>query len=88
VAIVVMNNRSYGNIKQEQLYKFDKPRYIGVDFLDVDYAEVAKTLLADGERVSDPADLPDALGRALASEKPYLVDVLIDPEPNVWFKPF
>ena len=88
IVIVVMNNRSYGNIKQEQLYKFNAPRYIGVDFLDVNYAEVAKTLLADGERVSDPAALPGALNRALAAGKPYLLDVLIDPEPNVWFRPF
>ena len=88
VAIIVMNNRSYGNIKQEQLYKFDAPRYIGVDFLDVDYAAVAKALLADGERVSDPAALPESIARALAAQRPYLLDVLIDPEPNVWFKPF
>jgi acetolactate synthase-1/2/3 large subunit len=88
VAIVVMNNRSYGNIKQEQRYKFDAPRYIGVDLLDVDYAAVAKALLADGERVSEPAALPGALARARAAKTPYLLDVLIDPEPNVWFKPF
>lgn len=88
VAIVVMNNRSYGNIKQEQLYKFDAPRYIGVDFLDTNYADVARALLADGERVSDPAALPEALARALTAGTPYLLDVLIDAEPNVWLKPF
>ncbi|MDQ3694689.1 MAG: thiamine pyrophosphate-dependent enzyme [Chloroflexota bacterium] len=46
-----MNDQSYGNIKQEQLYLFHGPRYIGVDFLDMDYARVATASGANGERV-------------------------------------
>ena len=31
------------------------------------------------ERVSDPADLPDGLSRALAEDRPWLLDVAVDP---------
>jgi acetolactate synthase-1/2/3 large subunit len=86
VAIVVMNDCGYGNIKQEELHYFG-PRYIGVDFTDVRYADVAKAMGAAGERVTQPRDLQAALARALASDVPYLVDVMIDPAQNVWDEP-
>ena len=86
VAIVVLNDCSYGNIKQEQLHHFG-PRYIGVDFSDVDYATVARSMGADGERIVRPGDLPGALRRALDADLPYLVDVMIDPAENVWEDP-
>jgi acetolactate synthase I/II/III large subunit len=86
VAIVVLNDCSYGNIKQEQLHHFG-PRYIGVDFSDVDYATVARSMGADGERIVRPGDLSGALRRALDADLPYLVDVMIDPAENVWEDP-
>lgn len=86
IAIVVMNDVSYGNIKQEELHYYG-PRYIGVDFTDVRYADVARGMGADGERVTRPGDLPAALARALSADRPYLVDVMIDPAQNVWDEP-
>lgn len=87
LVIVLMNDRAYGNIKQEQLHYFG-PRYIGVDFTDAKYAEVARSLGADGERIQRPEEIIPALNRARAAQKPYLVDVLIDPSESVWEKPF
>ncbi|MBE0529574.1 MAG: thiamine pyrophosphate-binding protein [Rhodospirillales bacterium] len=86
VAIVVMNDMAYGNIKQEELHYFGQ-RYIGVDFTDVNYADLARVMGADGERVSRPEDVTSALERALSAPLPYLVDVLIDPADNVWDEP-
>lgn len=87
VVIVLMNNFGYGNIKQEQLVFFG-PRYIGVDFSDIQFVDIAKAFGADGERVENPGDLPAALKRGLDSGKTYLLDVLIDPDENVWTEPF
>ena len=87
VLIIVMNNHGYGNIKQEQLV-YHGPRYIGVDFLDTDFATIAKGFGADGIRVERPDQLVDSLRLGLASEKTFLVDVLIDPTDNVWTEPF
>ena len=85
-ALVVMNDRAYGNIKQEEFHYFGQ-RYIGVDFTDVNYADVARAMGADGERITRPDDVAPALERALSSDGPYLVDVLIDGGVNVWESP-
>ena len=87
VVIVLMNNFGYGNIKQEQLVFFG-PRYIGVDFSDIQFVDIAKGFGADGERVENPGDLPAALKRGLDSGKTYFLDVLIDPDENVWTEQF
>lgn len=86
IAIVVMNDLAYGNIKQEELH-YHGQRYIGVDFTDVPYADVARAMGADGERVTRPQDVRQAIARALASPLPYLVDMRIDGAENVWRSP-
>jgi acetolactate synthase-1/2/3 large subunit len=86
VVIVVMNNLSYGNIKQEQLVHYG-PRYIGVDFTDSKYSMIARGFGAEGSRINHPSNLAAELRTALASEKTFLLDVLIDPDENVWLDP-
>lgn len=76
VAVVVMNDAGYGNIRQEQAQRYGD-RLIGVDFGDVDYAAVARTLGVEAERVASSHEVPRALERALRSTGPYLVDVPI-----------
>jgi acetolactate synthase-1/2/3 large subunit len=87
LAIVLMNNRVLGNIRQEQLYKLGAPRYIGVEFGEVDFPAIARACGGAGERVDRPEDLPGALKRALGSGVPYLVDVTTDPDESVWTHP-
>lgn len=89
IIIVCMNDRAYGNIKQEQIRDFgpDK-RHIGVDFVDWDYVAVAKALNGDGERVTNVKELKEAFQRAKQSNNLYLIDVLINPDVSVWTKPF
>ena len=54
--------------------------YKECDFLDVDYAAVARALGCGGERVSDVTDMAAALARARAYPGPYLIDAVVDPE--------
>lgn len=86
VALVVLNDRAYGNIRQEELHYFGQ-RYIGVDFTDAKYADVANALGAEGERVTRPEEVGPALERALTADGLYLLDVLIDGAENVWKDP-
>jgi acetolactate synthase I/II/III large subunit len=85
--IVVLNDSGYGNIRQEQDVLFGPGRTIGVDFGDVDFATVARGCGVDGERVTDAAGLAAAVRTGLAARRPYLVDVLIDPDVNAWTFP-
>jgi acetolactate synthase I/II/III large subunit len=63
------------------------PRYLGVDFTDISYAGIAKSMGADGERVEDPAALPAAYERALGHPGVYLLDIVIDGSISIWEKP-
>ncbi|MCM3759900.1 thiamine pyrophosphate-binding protein [Alkalihalobacillus oceani] len=89
IIVVCMNDRAYGNIKQEQIRDFGpSKRHIGVDFVDWDFAAVSKALNGDGERVSNVEDLKAAFARAKKANNLYLIDVQIDPDVSVWTKPF
>ncbi|HET7363785.1 MAG TPA: thiamine pyrophosphate-binding protein [Burkholderiales bacterium] len=77
VVCVVYNDRGLGNERafQKELYG---GRLFGVDYGDVDFAALARVFGAHGERVTEPAALLPALKRALASNLPAVVDVVID----------
>lgn len=76
--IVIVNDRQWGMIKAKQMSAYDA-RYIGVDFEDVRYDQVAKAMGCWGERVEDPAEITPALERAVSSGKPAVLDVIVDP---------
>ena len=80
------NHRGYGNIRQEQIVHFqgqDSWR----DFTDVDYAAVARASGLEGVRVDNADAFTEALRRAFASGKSWLVEVLIDRDVNAWTYP-
>lgn len=86
VVIVVLNDSSYGNIRQEQVLHFDG-RTIGVDFHDVDFAQVARGMGLEAVRVTDVDALVDAVRDGYASGRPVVVDVVLDREANAWTYP-
>jgi thiamine pyrophosphate-dependent acetolactate synthase large subunit-like protein len=77
VVCVVYNDRGLGNERafQKELYG---GRLFGVDYGDVDFAALARVFGAHGERVTEPAALLPALQRALESNLPAVIDVVID----------
>lgn len=77
VVIVIADDRQWGMIKSVQMAAYDA-RYIGVDFDDVCYDQAARAFGCYGERVEDPAQLIPALGRAVASGRPAVLDVIVD----------
>jgi acetolactate synthase-1/2/3 large subunit len=82
LVVVVANDRQWGMIKAAQMAAYDA-RYIGVDFDDVRYDQVARACGCYGERVEDPGQITPALARAVASGKPALLDVVVDPWVNL-----
>jgi acetolactate synthase-1/2/3 large subunit len=87
IAIIVMNDGGYGNIRQEQAQRYGD-RFIGVDFGDIDYAAVARALGVEAERVTSSHEMRHALERALRSTGPYLVDVPISLDDVRTYPPF
>lgn len=82
VVFVVADDRQWGMVKGGQMAAYDA-RYIGCDFEDVRYDQVACAMGCYGERVEDPQKIIPALERAVASGKPAVLDVLIDPWVNL-----
>ena len=83
VVVVVLNDSSYGNIRQEQVLHFNG-RTVGVDFQDVDFAQVARGMGLKGVRVTDRESLVDAVHEGFASGAPLVVDLVLDREANAW----
>jgi acetolactate synthase-1/2/3 large subunit len=84
VCLVVLNDASYGNIRQEQELHFNG-RTIGVDFAPVDFGAVARGMGIAGEVVPDLATLTRRVSEALTgAEGPVLLDVPLDRGANAW----
>lgn len=89
VTIVVFNDHAYGNIKQEELFKFGEGHYYGVDLLrGADYAGVAKALGLGAEKIFSAAELPAAVERARAHDGSYMIEVDFDGSYTIWPEAF
>jgi benzoylformate decarboxylase len=83
VVYVIFNNGSYRILKQRthalKGYSAEDDVYVGMDLTpSIDYIGLAKSLGVPGEHVEKTQDVGSAVGRALASGGPYLIDVKID----------
>ncbi|MFI9649321.1 thiamine pyrophosphate-dependent enzyme [Streptomyces sp. NPDC052040] len=78
VKLVVFDNRRLGMVKLEQ-EQAGLPEF-GTVLDNPDFAAVAEAMGVTGIRVTDPAELEDAVRRAFRSEGPVLLDVLTNPD--------
>lgn len=79
VVIIHMANGSLGWIKSLQHFYMDR-RYFGVDFGPVDAVLVAQGFGIAGMHVQSLEELDQALGIAMSSQAPYLIDVPVPDE--------
>ena len=78
LVVVVLNNSTFAYQKHAEQLHYG--RSFETDLLDVDYAALARVLRCEGISVSDPAQLAPALGAAIASGRPTVVNVVVDPD--------
>lgn len=79
VIFIVVNNGMYGTIRMHQEREYPG-RVLGTDLVNPDFAAYARAFGAHGERVERTADFAPAYARAVASGKPALIEIVIDPE--------
>ena len=77
IVVVVLNNSALGWVKHGQ-----GNRPIASTFAEMNFAEIAKAMGADGVRVEAPADVGPALKAAFASGRPTVVDVVTSFKPS------
>lgn len=83
IKIMILNNQFLGMVRQWQQL-FHERRYSFVDIQSPDYVTVAKGYRIEGNSVSDRKDLTNALKTMLDHKGPYLLEVMVGKENNVF----
>ncbi len=78
VVAVVFNDSGFGNIRSYQHAFFDR-RYIGCDFSNPNFGDIARLFGGWGTQVRQPEELEGALRQAFGVKGLAVVDVLVDP---------
>ena len=74
---IVMNDSALGMVRHHQYGKT-----IASEFIDTDFAELARGFGAHGVRIDDSKDLGAAIREAQAMRKPAVIDVITDRGPT------
>ena len=83
VKIVLLNNNYLGMVRQWQDLFFDK-RYSSTELHNPDFITIAKGYGIEGTRVEERKDLEGAIDTMLAQKGPYLLEVKVEKEDNVF----
>ena len=84
VKVFLLDNRALGMVHQWQKL-FYHERYSSTILDPVpDFVKLADAYGWEGERIEKPEEVAPAIARMLASDKPYLLDVAISPDQNVY----
>ena len=83
VKILILNNRFLGMVRQWQDL-FHEKRYSFVDIASPDYVTVAKGYKIEGNSIEERKDLIGALETMLNHDGPYLLEVFVGKENNVF----
>lgn len=83
VKIIILNNNFLGMVRQWQQLFFEK-RYSFVELQNPDFIMIAKGFGIDGHKVTDRNELSASLDTLLASDKPYLLEIVCEKEENVF----
>jgi acetolactate synthase I/II/III large subunit len=79
IVILLVNNGMYATIRMHQERQFPG-RVIGTDLENPDFPELARSYGAHAERVERTEDFGAAFERSLASGKPAVLELPVDPE--------
>jgi acetolactate synthase I/II/III large subunit len=79
IVVLLVNNGMYATIRMHQERAFPG-RVIGTDLRNPDFPALAQAYGAHGERVQRTGDFEAAFERALASGKPAVLELPVDPE--------
>lgn len=83
VKIVVLNNSFLGMVRQWQELFFDK-RYASTVMTNPDFVKISEGYGIEANRVSKRKDLAAAIKTMVASKESYFLEVVIEPEDNVF----
>ena len=74
---VVFNNGQWGAEKRNQI-DFYSDRFLGTELENPSFAAIAKAMGAEGHRIDQPDQLGDALRQATSSDRPTVLEVMVN----------
>ncbi|MFI5014927.1 MAG: thiamine pyrophosphate-dependent enzyme [Hyphomicrobiales bacterium] len=74
---VLFNNESFGNVRRDQETRY-QGRVLGADLVNPDFMKLADSFGVAGHRVHSPAELKPVLERAIAADRPCLIEVVVE----------
>ena len=83
VKVVILNNRFLGMVRQWQELFYER-RYSYTELPEVDFAKIAQAYGIGAETVTKVGEVETALRRALDHAGPYLLDIRVEREENVF----
>ena len=80
--VCIVNNAYLGLIRQNQKFAYDYEYGVAMPENQgpIDYVKVAQGFNCEAERVFKPEDIAAAFERAKASKKPYVIDIVCEPQ--------
>jgi len=83
VKIVILNNNFLGMVRQWQQLFFDK-RYASTEMVNPDFVAISKGYFIEANKVEKRENLDDAVRKMIKYNGPYLLEVIIEKEENVF----
>ncbi len=83
VKIIILNNNFLGMVRQWQQLFFEK-RYSFTELQNPDFITIAKGFGIDGHKVEKREGLEEGIQKMFAHEGPYLLEVVVEKEDNVF----
>ena len=82
---VIVNNRSFGNVRRDQMTRFDG-RLLGADLVNPDFVKMAESFGAKGVRVDDARSLGAAIAEGFGESGPVIIEIPVEPgsETSPW----
>jgi acetolactate synthase-1/2/3 large subunit len=82
---IVFNNRSYGNVRRDQIQQYGG-RLLGAELANPDFVKLTESFGAMGLRAATPAELKVQFERALNADMPVVIEVPGEPgnEASPW----
>ena len=83
VKVIILNNNYLGMVRQWQELFFEK-RYSFVDLKNPDFVAVSKGFFVDAKKIDQRKDLSNGLDELLNAKKPYVLEVVVKKEGNIF----
>jgi len=83
VKVVILNNNFLGMVRQWQDMFFEK-RYASTELVNPDFVMISKAYNIPAKKIVNREDLKDALTEMISAKGPYLLEIVVQKEGNVF----